>query len=225
MVTIRIPIPKDAQNSSPRLIAIPTFRQESLHEHGVALASARAGNAIGGGDWTSLSADPRPACGHFMAGKPCLIRNPLSYRPWQFVLEPLRGYLLIAERLADDGAAFATRLEFRTIAKAMPSPSPGSPIRSARNGARERPGRRTQPSPQRKRMHSNWMPPRPPRASTGTPFSASNRRSSWIVEWYQALKAVEICGLQLLSRFRVTKDCSQVRSESRSFLKIRQDSG
>ena len=87
------------------------FPPESLHEHGVALASARAGNAIGGGDWTAYQLIP-DLMRAFMAGQPCLIRNPLSYRPWQFVLEPLRGYLLIAERLAEDGASFASGWNF-----------------------------------------------------------------------------------------------------------------
>jgi CDP-glucose 4,6-dehydratase len=87
------------------------FPPESLHEHGIALASARAGNAIGGGDWTSYQLIP-DLMRAFMAGQPCLIRNPFSYRPWQFVLEPLRGYLLIAERLAMRGPEFATGWNF-----------------------------------------------------------------------------------------------------------------
>ena len=87
------------------------FRPDSLHEHGIALASARAGNAIGGGDWTSYQLIP-DLVRAFISGEPCLIRNPLSYRPWQFVLEPLRGYLLLAERLSEDGAEFASGWNF-----------------------------------------------------------------------------------------------------------------
>ena len=68
---------------------------------GVALASARAGNAIGGGDWTSDQLIPDMVRA-FGAGRPCLIRNPLAIRPWQFVLEPLHGYLLLAQRLATE---------------------------------------------------------------------------------------------------------------------------
>src|SRR5258708_366275 len=84
---------------------------DSLDRHGVALASARAGNAIGGGDWTAdqLIHDLLRA---FIAGKPCLIRNPSAFRPWQFVLEPLRGYLMLAERLSEDGAQFASGWNF-----------------------------------------------------------------------------------------------------------------
>lgn len=87
------------------------FPPAKLKEHGVALASARAGNAIGGGDWTADQLIPDLVRG-FTGGAPCLIRSPGAIRPWQFVLEPLRGYLMLAERLAADGAAFATGWNF-----------------------------------------------------------------------------------------------------------------
>ncbi len=87
------------------------FRPESLDRHGVALASARAGNAIGGGDWTSDQLIP-DLMRAFLAGQPCLIRNPSSFRPWQFVLEPLRGYLMLAERLSEDAPRFASGWNF-----------------------------------------------------------------------------------------------------------------
>ena len=90
------------------------FAPEALEEHGVALASARAGNAIGGGDWTAFQLIP-DLMRAFAAGQPCLIRNPLSYRPWQFVLEPIRGYLLIAERLVEKGAEFASGWNFGPV--------------------------------------------------------------------------------------------------------------
>lgn len=87
------------------------FSPETIADHGVALGSARAGNAIGGGDWTrdQLIPDLMRA---FLGGKPCLIRNPAAYRPWQFLLEPLRGYLILAERLAENGAPFASGWNF-----------------------------------------------------------------------------------------------------------------
>lgn len=87
------------------------FAPELLESHGVALASARAGNAIGGGDWTSHQLIP-DLMRAFLAGEPCLIRNPSAIRPWQFVLEPLRGYLTLAERLTEDGARYATGWNF-----------------------------------------------------------------------------------------------------------------
>jgi CDP-glucose 4,6-dehydratase len=87
------------------------FHPDSIPQHGVALASARAGNAIGGGDWTADQLIPDLMRG-FLAGKSCLIRNPSAVRPWQFVLEPLRGYLMLAERLSEDGRHFASGWNF-----------------------------------------------------------------------------------------------------------------
>ncbi|MBZ5510170.1 MAG: CDP-glucose 4,6-dehydratase [Acidobacteriia bacterium] len=87
------------------------FPPGSLERHGVALASARAGNVIGGGDWTANQLIP-DLMKAFLAGQPCLIRNPSAIRPWEFVLEPLRGYLMLAERLTEDGARFATAWNF-----------------------------------------------------------------------------------------------------------------
>jgi CDP-glucose 4,6-dehydratase len=78
---------------------------------GIALASARAGNAVGGGDWTANQLIP-DLMRAFLAGSACLIRNPAAIRPWQFVLEPLRGYLMLAERLSQDPAAFSSGWNF-----------------------------------------------------------------------------------------------------------------
>jgi CDP-glucose 4,6-dehydratase len=82
------------------------FAPAAFDRHGVALGSARAGNAIGGGDWTANQLIP-DLIRAFLAGKPCLIRSPSAIRPWQFVLEPLNGYLTLAERLAQDAPRFA----------------------------------------------------------------------------------------------------------------------
>jgi CDP-glucose 4,6-dehydratase len=87
------------------------FPPELLDRHHVAIASARAGNAIGGGDWTSNQLIP-DLMRAFLAGQPCLIRNPSAIRPWQFVLEPLHGYVMLAERLAEDASRFASAWNF-----------------------------------------------------------------------------------------------------------------
>ena len=79
--------------------------------HGVAIATARAGNVIGGGDWTAHQLIP-DLMRAFLAGQACLIRNPAATRPWQFVLEPLRGYLLLAEHLLQKPALFASGWNF-----------------------------------------------------------------------------------------------------------------
>ena len=87
------------------------FPPERHAEHGVALASARAGNVIGGGDWAvdRLVLDILRA---IAAGQPVTLRNPGATRPWQHVLEPLSGYLLLAERLVSEGAAYGEGWNF-----------------------------------------------------------------------------------------------------------------
>ena len=77
----------------------------------VGVGSARAGNVIGGGDW----ADDRlvPDCMRaFAAGEPVVLRHPAAVRPWQHVLEPLAGYLSLAERLANDPRGFGEGWNF-----------------------------------------------------------------------------------------------------------------
>jgi CDP-glucose 4,6-dehydratase len=76
-----------------------------------AIASARAGNVIGGGDWAADRILPdivRAAA----RGEPVRVRNPQAVRPWQHVLEPLSGYLLLAERLCEKPAQFASAWNF-----------------------------------------------------------------------------------------------------------------
>ena len=86
---------------------------------GVAVASARAGNVIGGGDWAKNRLIPD--CVHALsAGGQIRIRNPAAVRPWQHVLEPLSGYLLLAERLWRDGASVAEAWNF--------GPAPGDMV-------------------------------------------------------------------------------------------------
>jgi len=88
------------------------FPPERLAGHGVALATARAGNVVGGGDWAKDRIVP-DAVGALAAGRPVPVRNPQAVRPWQHVLEPLGGYLLLGARLVGDGgAAFAEGWNF-----------------------------------------------------------------------------------------------------------------
>lgn len=80
-------------------------------EHVVALATARAGNVVGGGDWADDRIVP-DILRAFQNGDPVVIRNPHATRPWQHVLEPLSGYLLLAENLFTEGANFAEPFNF-----------------------------------------------------------------------------------------------------------------
>jgi len=77
----------------------------------IAIASARAGNVIGGGDWSEDRLIP-DAIRAFENGKPLLIRNPNAIRPWQHVLEPLSGYLILAQALFEQGTTFSGAWNF-----------------------------------------------------------------------------------------------------------------
>ena len=92
------------------------YRRSFLADAGVATATARAGNVIGGGDWAPdrLVPDVFRAAD---AGEAVTIRFPDAVRPWQHVLEPLSGYLMLAERLCENGAEYAQAWNFGPAAE------------------------------------------------------------------------------------------------------------
>lgn len=87
------------------------YRRSFFKQQGIAIASARAGNVIGGGDWAldRLIPDILRA---FEQHQAVVIRNPHATRPWQHVLEPLSGYLKLAEKLYDEGQSWAEGWNF-----------------------------------------------------------------------------------------------------------------
>ncbi|WP_274362511.1 CDP-glucose 4,6-dehydratase [Paenibacillus thermotolerans] len=87
------------------------FNIADYEKHGVAVASARAGNVIGGGDWAADRLIP-DCLKSLLQNEPVVIRNPHAIRPWQHVLEPLSGYLLLAQKLYEDGPRFAEAWNF-----------------------------------------------------------------------------------------------------------------
>jgi CDP-glucose 4,6-dehydratase len=87
------------------------FASADLAGQGVAVATARAGNVIGGGDWAADRLIP-DCINALLRGENIRIRNPHAIRPWQHVLEPLSGYLALARRLYQDGNAFAASWNF-----------------------------------------------------------------------------------------------------------------
>ncbi len=88
------------------------YRKSFFSTPGAArVASARAGNVIGGGDWAEDRIVP-DAIRAFMAGVPLQVRNPAATRPWQHVLDPVLGYLMLAERLLDGGNGVAEAFNF-----------------------------------------------------------------------------------------------------------------
>jgi CDP-glucose 4,6-dehydratase len=79
--------------------------------HGVAIATARAGNVIGGGDWATDRLIP-DIIKAIVVGEPVPIRNPHAIRPWQHVLEPLSGYLALAQKLYEAGPEYGGSWNF-----------------------------------------------------------------------------------------------------------------
>lgn len=80
-------------------------------ENSAAIASARAGNVIGGGDWAEDRLIP-DILKSFEKKRPVIVRNPIATRPWQHVLEPLSGYLVLAEHLYTEGKSYADAWNF-----------------------------------------------------------------------------------------------------------------
>ncbi len=87
------------------------FNSSTSQRHGAAVATARAGNVIGGGDWAGDRLVP-DIVRAIMSGEKVHIRNPHAIRPWQHVLDPLSGYLLLARRLYEEGTSFAEGWNF-----------------------------------------------------------------------------------------------------------------
>ncbi len=97
-------------------LAISSYRNsflnpENYNDHKQAVAAARSGNVIGGGDWSANRLVPDIARA-LIASNPVIIRNPAAVRPWQHVLDPLNGYLTLAARLAQYPVKYATGYNF-----------------------------------------------------------------------------------------------------------------
>jgi len=163
------------------------FPPALLDQHGIALASARAGNAIGGGDWTRNQLIP-DLIRAFLEGRPCAIRSPSAIRPWQFVLEPLRGYLMLAERLAENASRFACGWNFG------PAESDAKPVswiadelaRSWGNNASW--DRDAQAHPE----EAHFLKLDASKASSylgWRPLLPLHQALGWIIEWYRAFQA------------------------------------
>ncbi|MBC7428122.1 MAG: CDP-glucose 4,6-dehydratase [Bacteriovorax sp.] len=103
----------DPYSSSKACVELMTssFRKSFLSDHKMLLATARAGNVIGGGDWAKDRLIP-DLVKNANANKTTPIRNPHSVRPWQHVLEPLHGYLLLGEKLLKNDKTFSESFNF-----------------------------------------------------------------------------------------------------------------
>ena len=155
----------------------------------VGVGSARAGNVIGGGDWAEERLVP-DCMRAFASGEPVVIRRPAAVRPWQHVLEPLSGYLALAERLSSDPRGFGEAWNFG------PSTDEARPVawvvdRLSRfwgDGARWEPDRGTHPheagllqvDASKARARLGW-----------TPRLSLEEGLRWTVDWYRRFGAGE----------------------------------
>jgi len=103
----------DPYSSSKACVELMTdsFRNSFLRDHKMKLATARAGNVIGGGDWAKDRLIP-DLVRNASIGTVTPIRNPQSVRPWQHVLEPLHGYLMLGQKLLENKTEFCTSFNF-----------------------------------------------------------------------------------------------------------------
>lgn len=153
----------------------------------IGVATVRAGNVIGGGDWTTAQLIP-DLMRAFLGGSPCLIRIPSAIRPWQFVLEPLRGYLKLAERLSEAPGRYASSWNFG------PDDADTRPVSwiadelvrlwgnraswTMDSGNHPREARHLKLDVSKTRLHLGWHPLFP-----------LSMALDWIVQWYRASQA------------------------------------
>jgi CDP-glucose 4,6-dehydratase len=102
--------PYSSSKGCAELVA-SAYRRSFLQEQGIGLASVRAGNVIGGGDWADDRLIP-DILKSFEKSEPVVVRNPKATRPWQHVLEPLSGYLILAQKLYKDQKKYAEGWNF-----------------------------------------------------------------------------------------------------------------
>lgn len=155
----------------------------------VSVATVRAGNVIGGGDWTRDQLIP-DLIRSFLKGSSCLIRSPSATRPWQFVLEPLRGYLMVAERLARNAAPSGSAWNFGPVDGDAKSVSWISEQLSQRwgHGASWRHDGSTHPH----EAHYLKLDVSKARTELGwEPALGLSNALDWIVDWYRACQAGE----------------------------------
>jgi CDP-glucose 4,6-dehydratase len=177
------------------------FPAAAIDGHGVAVGSARAGNAIGGGDWTANQLIP-DLMRAFLANRACPIRSPSAIRPWQFVLEPLCGYLMLAERLASQpgdaigswnfGPAEADAKSVRWIADRLVQ-SWGGGAAWAQDGAPHLPEAHfLKLDASKARTYLDWRP-----------YLPLPQALDWIVDWYRAFQAG--ANLRLATRTQIER--------------------
>jgi CDP-glucose 4,6-dehydratase len=174
-----------------------SYRASFFENSATAVASARAGNVIGGGDWSAHRLVP-DIVRAWQTGNPLSVRNPDAVRPWQHVLEPLSGYLLLAQKLVEQGKRYARAWNFGPDMQAM------QPVRClVETAKRYYPGFEwvTQPHPQHEaqlltldcsqaQQELDWLP-------VWTLESALEKTLAWYEAFYAGQDMREVCEQQI----------------------------
>ena len=166
-------------------LVVSAWRRSYFAAEGPLLASARAGNVFGGGDWAADRLVP-DLVRAFAAGTAPLIRSPQSVRPWQHVLEALRGYLLLGERLLNGQREFADGWNFGpTDEDAQPVSWMVDQMRARWAGS---PAPAADPAPRPHEAGLLRLDSSKARAALGwQPALPLARGLEWTVEWHQAV--------------------------------------
>ena len=202
-------------------IAISAWRRSFFKNHPVKIASARAGNVIGGGDWAKDRIVP-DCIRALQAGAPIAVRNPSATRPWQHVLEPLSGYLWLAVRLAQTSASDAHLCSTFNF----------GPVREANRTVAELvtellkhwPGRWEDKSDPKAVHEANWL-----HLSTDKADAILDWQPAWAfaeticqtARWYQAAaKNAEGKKLDTLTRQQIDEYCQAATAKQIAWAKI-----
>ena len=146
--------------------------RDSFFADGAAVASARAGNVIGGGDWAADRIIP-DSVRALAAGEPIVVRNPDAVRPWQHVLEPLAGYLWLGARMLREGRRYEGAWNFGG------EWGTGSWVTAGTKGPKPREAHRLSLDSAKARQQLGWAP-------AWDAQTAVRRTASWYREYYRA---------------------------------------
>jgi CDP-glucose 4,6-dehydratase len=164
--------------------------RESFFADGAGIASVRAGNVIGGGDWAPDRIIP-DSVRALTAGEPVVVRNPDAIRPWQHVLEPLSGYLQLGARLLNDGRRYEGPWNFGPMEERSDQPvrwvverfleewGAGSWTTPASAEGQPHEAQRLSLDSAKAREQLDWAP-------VWDPSTAVRRTASWYREYYRA---------------------------------------